>query len=320
MAHIKYAFGMKSKKGGFKALKVMTSASCFGAMESPVTHGYKLDGWTFICSRRSKKFIDVLNKCTQGELKTITIGGKAYKIPKVHFWSYESKAKTSPFVKYVSGSELISPTQHGKEGVCGIYFNPKEHTLDSWYPIMKFLFKLVSSGLDPQGREEKIHMELAEKYGFWKSYLAMSFHGLVANGYTGYPLTNYMFSSDWEDIKKGDIHIQSAEECNRFGRWMPNRNAPGGREWVRSKPYRSEYLGIKLNKVEVVTISPQPTIFGKKIPYDTVDTELGGFLRLTPSDCEKHGVVMLGTMGGIHWGLGSRDVPLALEGFIEKNF
>ncbi|MBW6071971.1 hypothetical protein [Pseudomonas aeruginosa] len=320
MARIKYAFGMKPKKGEGKALKVMTSSSCFGTMEGPVTHGYKLDGWTFICSRRSKKFIDALNKCTQGELKTITIGGKAFKIPKVHFWSYESKAKDSPFEKYSNGTEMISPTHHGKEGVCGIYFNPKVHTLDSWYPIMKFLFKMISSGLDYQGREEEVHLKLAEKYGFWKSYLAMSFHGLIANGYTGYPLSSYMFSSDWDDLKKGDIHIQSAEESMRFGRWMANRDAPGGREWVRSTPWRSEFLKIQLDKVEVVTIAPQPTVFGKKDPYMTVDSEVGGFIRLYSHTCEKYGVVMLGIMGEIGWRSGIKDISLALEDFIEKNF
>lgn len=319
MARLKYAFGLKGKDGD-KALKVMTSASCFGTMEGTVTPGFKLDGWTFICSRRSKKFIDALNKCTQDELKTITIGGKAFKIPKVHFWSYKSKAKTSPFVKYVSGTELISPIHHGKEGVCGIYFNPKEHTLDSWYPIMKFLFKLVSSGIDGYGREEEIHMKLAEKHGFWKVYLAMSFHGLIANGYTNYPITSYVFSSDWEDIKKGNIHIQSAEESNRFGRWVPNQDAPAGREWVRTKPYRSEYLGIKLDKVEIVTIHPQPTTFGKKAPHDAIDSKLGVFLRLTPTTCEEHGITYLGDMGVVTWSRGARDIPLALEGFIEKHF
>ncbi|MDJ1420241.1 hypothetical protein, partial [Pseudomonas aeruginosa] len=60
-----------------------------------------------------------------------------------------------------------------------------------------------------------------------------------------------------------------------------------------------------MDKVEVVTIAPQPTIFGKKDPYMTVDSEVGGFLRLTPASCEKHGVVMLGIMGEIGW---SRDI------------
>ncbi|BDA97005.1 hypothetical protein [Pseudomonas phage vB_PaS-HSN4] len=179
---------------------------------------------------------------------------------------------------------------------------------------------MISSGLDCRGRGEAVHLKLAGMHGFWKSYLAMSFHGLIANGYTGYPLSNYMFSTDWDDLAVGETHVQAAEESTRFGRPMANRDAPGRREWARSTPWRSEHPKRQPAKVEVVAIAPQPTVFGKQDPCMTVASEVGGVIRLHPHTCEPYGVVMLVIMGERGWSRDVEAIAQALDDFIEKHF
>ncbi|WP_161623870.1 hypothetical protein [Klebsiella pneumoniae] len=261
MARLKYAMNHGN------ALVMMTSSSCFGALEAKYFSNW--NGWFYIQARRTPKYIRLMNKMFADI--TLTVANTKVKIPKIHHWRMGSKAKSAPWNRFPNQKVFTDDRMWGNDYVCGIYMNPRTTTPEVWYPVVKLLFKWVSSGAFDW--EEEAHLELADKHGFLLSYVAMSCYNLMANGYTEHPLRN-VHGKVWkpeavERLLKGDWEMPKVEDQGTYGRWMKQEDGT----WDFILGVTPTYYGFNKEKIEgmrktmdkefQITIYPQPCYLGK---------------------------------------------------------
>ncbi len=130
MARLKYAMNHGN------SLVMMTSSSCFGALEAKYFSNW--NGWFYIQARRTPKYISQMNKMFADV--NLTVANTKVKVPKIHHWRMGSKAKSAPWNRFPNQKVFTDDRMWGND-------------------LVKLLFKWVSSGAFDW--EEEAHLELA---------------------------------------------------------------------------------------------------------------------------------------------------------------